>query len=188
MTILGICSRKAGINRLRKLNAKISRTDKVKMIIWLRKLQAENSQTDQTKMIDWLQKLQAEISRVEVISMELISSKKSTLPQRRVLKRRLTLEEFEYFKEISPQFIVVPFRAEFGYNFGVYLYAHQNVMGTDPKLIFMISGKYLPEEMGKTLKDAWEVLSVLSHSDANRERLRLHRMSPPLSKEHFFKL
>ncbi len=112
-------------------------------------------------------------------------SRSSHFSKRRSLVRKLTREEFALFLKIAPHFLVVPFSAQFGFNFGVHLYAHPKSPSLEAEHIFQISGKYLPEGMGETFEDAWRVLSLLSHNQQNIRQLQQCRMAPPREKSFY---
>ena len=107
----------------------------------------------------------------------------------RILKRKLRLEEFEYFCEFAPHFIVVPTTAQFGFNFGVTLYIEPPALFPGVKQefedIFFISGEFLPDECGQRFENAWRVLSPLSHNDANRQKLQKNGFDPPGEKSNY---
>ncbi len=139
----------------------------------------------QAEMIVWLKGLQAKISNVVVCKMRPNLSGNDYYAERLSVTRKLTLEEFNLFRKIAFQFVVVPFSAQFGFNFGVHLFTHPNSPGLKPEHVFEIHGKYLPEGMGDDFEGAWNVLSLLSHNHQNRERLQQYGMNVPREKSFF---
>jgi hypothetical protein len=107
----------------------------------------------------------------------------------RILRRKLTLEEFEYICKVAPHFIVVPARAQFGFNFGVTLYIEPSASfpGVQQEFedVFFISGEFLPDECGRRFDNAWKVLSPLSHNETNRQKLARNGLEPPQEKSHY---
>ncbi len=107
----------------------------------------------------------------------------------RQLVRKLTMDEFERLRELAPQFMIVPSTAEYGFNFGITLCIEPQPIypGVEPTIesVFFISGEYLPDEIGQRFENAWEVLSLLSHNNVNREKLARNSIEKPRDKSHY---